>query len=400
MAGPSRSPFAAHWGLDPSVVFLNHGSFGACPKPVLALQQQLRSQLEAEPVRFFSRELPPMLDQVRVSLGAFVGCDPDDLALIPNATHGVNTVLRALTFERGDELLVTDHAYNACRNALDYAAGRAGASVVVAKVPFPIAAPEAVVEAVLGKVTARTRLALIDHITSPTGMLFPVEALVKALEARGVQTLVDGAHAPGMVALQLQALGASYYTGNLHKWLCAPKGAAFLHVRKDRQNLIRPLSISHGANSQRTDRSRFRLEFDWAGTDDPTAHLCVPEAIRFLGSLLPGGWTELLDRNHAMAVKARGWLCEALGVEPPCPPSMLGSLAAVRLPDGDENGSTEDLFRNPFQDALFNRFQIEVPIFPFPRPPHQWLRVSAQLYNTETDYQQLAAALRQLLPRG
>ncbi len=377
-----------HWRLDPGVTFLNHGSFGACPAPVLARQADLRERMEAEPVRFFARELEPLLDSARQEVAAFVGCAPGDLAFVPNATAGVNTVLRSLRLGADDELLVTSHAYNACRNALEHAAATAGARVVVAPVPFPVGSPGEVETAVLDRVTPKTLLALVDHVTSPTGLVFPVARLVDRLAERGVDALVDGAHAPGMVPLEVGALGAAYYTGNFHKWVCAPKGAAFLHVRADRQASLRPLAISHGANSPRTDRSRFRLEHDWTGTFDPTPYLCVPEALRFLASLVPGGWPEVMRRNKAKAAAARDVLCRALRVAPPCPTEMLGSLASVPLPDGPAEA---------LQDALFFQKRIEVPVMPWPAPPHRLIRISAQLYNSPEEYERLAGALGALL---
>lgn len=380
--------WARLWALDPAVTFLNHGSFGACPLAVLDAQRRLRERLEREPVRFFVRELEGLLDAARAELAAFVGTDADDLAFVPNVTAGVNAVLRSLPFERGDELLTTDHAYNACRNALEFTAGRAGAHVGVVPVPFPIDGPDRVVEAVMGRVTPRTRLALLDHVASPTGLVFPIARLVGELASRGVDTLVDGAHAPGMLQLNIRTIGAAYYTGTCHKWLCAPKGAAFLYVRRDKQAAIRPLAISHGANSPRTDRPRFRLEFDWTGTHDPTAYLCVPEAIRFMGSLLPGGWPALMARNRATVLEARRTLCATLGVPPPSPDEMIGSLAAVPLPDGS---------CDPLQDALLERFGIEVPVIPWPLQPKRLVRISAHLYNTPSDYQRLARALVELL---
>src|SRR5262249_43436246 len=284
----------------------------------------------------------------------------------------------------GDDLLVTDHAYNACRNAVNAAVATAGARAVIARVPFPLASDDAVVDAVLGAVTPRTRLALLDHVTSPTAVVFPIARLVHALAERGIDTLVDGAHAPGMLPLDLRALGAAYYTGNCHKWMCAPKGAGFLHVRRDRQASVRPLVISHGANSPRTDRTRFRLEFDWTGTHDPTAYLSVPEAIRVVGAALPGGWPAIMDRNHRVALEARWRLCEAVGGSPPCLETMIGSLAAVPVADG-----TDDL-----QAALFQKFAIEVPVISWPAAPRRWVRVSAHIYNHEGEYAQLAEALR------
>lgn len=390
------SEHAARFALDPAVTFLNHGSYGACPLAVLDAQQRLRERLEREPVAFFARDLEGLLDAARAALAEFVGGDPGDLAFLPNATTAVNAVVRSLRFDPGDEILTTNHAYNACRNALVFAAERAGARVVAADVPFPLDDAERVLAAVLAAATPRTRLALIDHVASPTALVFPIERIVADLAARGIDTMVDGAHAPGMLALGVPAIGAAYYTGNCHKWLCAPKGAAFLWVRRDRQRLVRPVVISHGANSTRRDRSRFRLEFDWTGTDDPTPFLCVPEAIRALAALLPGGFPALMERNRALALAARRTLCEALGVAAPCPDAMIGAMAAVPLPDGDAPGPTHEI--SALQEALFARHRIEVPIVPWPAPPRRLVRVSAQIYNAADDYERLAAALRAEIP--
>ncbi len=394
------SDLARFWTLDSAVAFLNHGSFGACPRPVLEAQQRLRERLERQPVRFFVRDLEPLLDDARSALAAFLGADPEGLVFVTNATTAVNAVLRSLALAPGDQLLVTDHAYNACRNALDFVAAAAGARVVVVPVPFPLASADAVVEAVLAQVTPHTRLALLDHVTSPTGLVLPIERLVRALAARGIDTLVDGAHAPGMLPLDLRALGAAYYAGNCHKWLCAPKGAGFLHVRRERQGGVRPVVISHGANSPRTDRSRLLLEFDWTGSHDPTAYLCVPEAIRFLGGLLPGGWPELMARNRQLALEARRILCDALDAMPPAPEEMVGALAAVPLPDGADAPLRSPLYVDPLQDVLLERYRIEVPIVPWPAPPKRLVRVSCQLYNARDDYERLATALRELTRGG
>ncbi len=388
--------WAALWPLDRGVTFLNHGSYGACPAEVLRYQAALRAEMEAEPVRFLGRELDDRLDAARARLGAFVGADPDDLAFVSNATGGVNAVLRSLRLAPGDELLTTDHAYQACRNTLDFVAERSGAPVVAVTLPFPVTDPQAIVDTVLAGVTPRTRLALLDHITSPTALILPLERIVAALAARGIDSVVDGAHAPGMVPLDLRALGAAYYSGNCHKWLCTPKGSAFLWVRRDRQADVHPLTISHGAKGERAGRSRFRLEFDWTGTQDPTAWLTVPMAIDYLAGLVPGGWPALMARNRALALEARRLLCAAVGTAPACPEEMIGSIASVILPD-NRTVETGWRVRDPVQGRLFEAWGIEVPIMRWPAPPKRMVRVSAQLYNHLPQYVRLAEALRKEL---
>jgi isopenicillin-N epimerase len=387
-----------HWLLDPEISYLNHGSFGATSIEVLAKQTALREQLEREPVRFMVRELEPLLDEARGELAAFVGADAASIAFVPNATAGVNAVLRSLDLDRHDELLVSSHEYNASRNALDYVAGLAGAKVVPVEVPFPIRSPDEVVERILEQVTDRTRLLLIDHVTSQTGLIFPIARIIEQLKQRGIDTLVDGAHAPGMFPLNLDALGAAYYTANLHKWVCAPKGAAFLYVRANRRLGIRPVVISHGANAERTDRSRFHLEFDWPGTFDPTAWLSVPTALHFMQNIVEGGWPEVMRRNHELALRARDILCSRLGIDHPAPDEMLGSMAAVPLRDAPTHIAAS-LSGDALQDALLFEHKIEVPIMPWPRQPNRTLRVSAQLYNSIDEYERLADALDELLPR-
>jgi isopenicillin-N epimerase len=393
------SEFARHWTLDPAVAFLNHGSWGATPRRVLAAQQAWRDRMEAEPVLFFAHDLEPELDRARAVVSAFVGADPRDLVFVPNATAGFNAVLRSLRFASGDELLTTDHAYHAARNAMEFVAGLAGASVVVAPVAFPSASPEEVLEAVLGAVTRRTRLAVLDHITSATALLFPIRELVAALAARGIETLVDGAHAPGQVPLDVPAIGAAYYTGNLHKWVCAPKGSAFLWVRRDHQSAIRPLAISHGANSPRHDRSRFHVEFDWTGSADPTAYLAAADAILFGDELLPGGWEALRNRNHALAIAGRNVLCGALDLEPPAPDLMVGCMASLPLPIQGQAGWVQgvDLYGDPVHDRLAE-LGVQVMVTPWPQRPDDgpWrrlVRISAAAYNDLAEYQRLAAAL-------
>lgn len=397
MASTPSQDFSRLWTLSPEVDFLNHGSFGACPKHVLDLQAELRAQLEREPVRFMLRELESRLDRAREEIAAFMGASPECLAFVSCATQGVNTVLRSLRFAPGDELLVTNHEYGACRNALQFAAEQSGATAVIAEVPFPLKSPDQVEAAILERVTRRTRLVLLDHVTSQTGLRYPVETLVPKLRERGVLTLIDGAHGPGMVPVALDRLGADFYTANLHKWLCAPKSAGILYVRKERQAEIRPLSISHGAGLPPQARSRFWLEMDWTGTHDPTPYLVTPEAIRYLGSLLPGGWPELFASNHQKAVDGQATLCRALGIELPAPESMLGSMASVPLPDGNGPPRLTPMYTDQLQQTLYHEHRIEVPVVPWPGPRNRLIRISAQLYNRPQQFERLASLLPRLL---
>lgn len=394
------------WRLDPGVTFLNHGSFGACPEDVLAAQREWRDRLERQPVAFLDRELPDLLTGARFRIGAFLGADPDGLAFVPNATTGVNAVLRSLRFDPGDDLLTTDHEYNAILTTLDAVARRDGARVVRAELPFPIRGPDEVVERVLAAVTPRTRLAVLSHVTSPTALVLPVERIVRELDAHGIDTLVDGAHAPGMIPLALDALGAAYYTGNGHKWLCGPKGSAFLWVRLDRRDRIHPSVVSHGANDPRTEIPRYRLEFDWVGTTDPTAALTLPAAIDWMARLDPGGWPAVMAANHALALRARDILADALEVAPPAPDAMLGSMVALPLP-----GIATDAAADALHDALIGEDGIEVPIPTWPvrgarvrpddPPALALVRVSAQRYVEDADVERLATAFRRRIrPSG
>jgi len=375
------------WPLDPAVTYLNHGAFGSCPRPVQEAATALRERFERAPMAFVLREVESLLDEARSAAGGLMGADGEDLVFLPNATTAVCTVLASLPAGPGEELLVTDHAYNACRNALNVHAQRTGRSVVVARVPFPSAGPDEVIAAVLSAVTPRTRLALLDHVSSPTAVVFPLAQLVDALNARGVDTLVDGAHAPGMVPVNLRTLGATYYAANLHKWCGVPKTAALLYVRRDRQPDVRPLVIGHGANSPRTDRPRFLLEFDWTGTHDPSAALSLPVALKYMRGLLPGGLPALQERNHELVVRARQLLAAALGVEVPCPPEMLGAMATLPLPARMSTPAPV------LYEALWRKHRIEAPVFVWPATGQPMLRICAQIYNELPQYQALADAV-------
>ena len=397
---PGATDLARHWTLDPEIAYLNHGSYGACPRPVLAAQQALRDQLEREPARFFNREAPLLLLGALKALGDFVGAPVSGLAFVPNVTNAINSVLRSIPLPAGSELLVTDHEYNATRNILEYVAAERGCRVVVAEVPFPIAGPEAVLDAVLARVTARTRLAVLDHVTSQTALVFPIAELCRELEARGVDVLVDGAHAPGMVDVDIAALAPAYYAANCHKWICAPKGVGFLWVREDRRRDVRPAVISHGANAPVPPERRFGIEFFWMGTDDITPALSVPAALRFLEELLPGGAAALRARNRELALAGRRLVAQALGVPLPCPDTMIGAMASLPVPAiarFPEPKAMSALELDALHDALFREHRIEVPVLTCPAHPERLLRISAQAYNAPADYERLAAALCELL---
>ena len=398
LARPKPSHLRHHWPLARGQVFLNHGSFGACPKPILELQTQLRHEMEATPVQFLWRHYDDRLQAARTEVARFIGARSHDLVFVTNATTGVNAVMRSLKLRRGDELLTTNHNYNACHNVLVETARHAGARLVTAPVPFPLRGPGDVVEGILQAVTPRTRLAMIDHVTSPTALVFPVAQLVRELSARGVEVLVDGAHAPGMLPLQIAKLGAACYTGNLHKWVCAPKGAAFLWVREDKQKDIQPAVISHGHNTPRPGFSSFQDRFDWAGTADPTAWFCAGEAIRWLGDLVPGGWPAIRAANHQLAIAARRLLCQSLQIEPPCPESMLSAMATLPLP-APFQGRPKSGKIEADQLRLYDEYGIELPLLRFGSPERRYFRISAHLHNSLADYAYLAQALEDI-PAG
>ncbi len=384
-----RSPLADRFVLDPSLVFLNHGSFGACPRRVLDMQTEIRERMEADPLAFFDRDLPELLDAARRDVATLVMADAEGLAFVRNATSGVNAVLQSFPLAPGDAVLTTDHTYPACHNALAHWAGRAGAELIVAKVPYPLAHPDQVLEAITAAATPRVKLALIDHITSPTGLVFPIEAIVSALEGRGIAVLVDGAHAPGMVPLAIDAMAPSFYTANFHKWLCAPKGAAMLWVRRDRREDLHPTTISHGYTTAKG--SRFLAEFDWTGTDDPSAPLSVPEAARVMAEM-SGSLEALMAANRSLALSARRVLADGLEIPLPAPDSMIGSLASLPIPSRTD----ASVGRDPLYLALFEA-RFRVPIFPWPGSRDRVLRVSAQRYNDLSEVEALLAAVQRFL---
>jgi len=387
-----------HWQLNPDVDFLNHGSFGACPTIVLQKQAQLIGELERDPIKFLApeRELQPKLDEVRQTISRLVNASKSDIAFVRNATDGVNAVLSSFPLKPNDEILITNHGYNACNNAAYHAAERAGSIITIADIPFPLHSDADVIAAVEKQITSRTRLILIDHVTSPTGLILPVEEIISLARARNIRVLVDGAHAPGMLPIDLTTMAPDYYTANHHKWLCAPKASGFLFVTPELQDHVRPNVISHGANRTPTHRTRFLTEFDWTGTHDPTPLLAVTTAIEFMNSIYPGGLTEVHEKNRQKTLRARKILCDALEITLPSHDSMIGSLATVpiqaeRFCKLSKNTSAAEYL----QSILFQKHHFELPVFQW-HTDFDCLRISMQAYNEISQIERLAKVLATL----
>jgi len=381
--------------LRSGVVFLNHGSFGACPRPVFEAYQRWQLELERQPVEFLGRRFAGLMHTARQALGVFVGADTDDLVFVPNATTGLNAVARSLPLQPGDEVLTTDHEYGALDRTWRFVCTKRGAAYVNYPLPLPIRSTEDAVETIWAGVTARTRVLFMSHITSPTALILPVSELIRRAREAGILTVVDGAHAPGQIPLDLSALGADFYAGNCHKWLCAPKGAGFLYARPEVQSLVEPLVVSWGWNRGEEvsglldlgeGKSRFINEQEWQGTRDPAAYLSVPAAIQFQEE---HDWPGVRAECHELLQAARRRIEEMTGLPGICPdsPEWYAQMAALRLPTCDAAA---------LQRRLWEECQIEVPIIE--RNGRQYARVSVQGYNTAEDVEALVQTLGKLLP--
>lgn len=370
------------WPLDWDFLTVNHGSFGATPASVLAAQDRWRQQMEAQPSRFMRLVLPDALREAASKLAQFLGAKGPDVVFVENATVGCNAVLRSLRLQQGDDVLALTHGYGAVRNTVRYLAERAGARMTEAVVRFPHPQEDQVLAALDEAITPRTRIAVLDHITSGSALVLPLEAMVALCHRRGVPVLVDGAHGPGQVTLDLPAIGADWYVGNCHKWLCAPKGAAFLWSAPDRQQDLHPVTISHGLNQG------YLAEFDWTGTRDFSAYLAVPDAIAFHDRL---GGAALRQRNHALAVEATSLISRRLNTEQGADQAMMGAMGMVRLPLAGEVSAVR---AKEWRDRMLEA-KTDVPLHA--HPGGIWLRLSAHAYNTIEDYSQLAEVVAAVL---
>jgi isopenicillin-N epimerase len=362
--------------MDPAVAYLNHGSFGATPIPVLAEQQRLRIAMERNPVGFLGHRLPELLDAVRAEVAAFLCADPEGLVFVDNATTGTQTVIAQARLGPGDEVLATDHCYPAVLAQLRRSTEATGARLEIAEVPLPAPGRAEVAEAVLSRLTERTGLLVIDHVASCSGLVFPVEEIVAECRRQGVPVLVDGAHAAGMLPVDLGRLGADFWTGNMHKWVCAPKASAALWVAPRWRDTLRPLVASHGV------ADGFWPAFDWTGTRDPTPLLAVPAALDFFRR---PGWAAVREHNYDLAGQGAELVAERIGTTPPPADGLAAAMRLVPLPRSLSESDARALERRLLD------LGVVVPVT-F-HGGWRWLRLSAQLYNTLSDYERLADAL-------
>jgi isopenicillin-N epimerase len=371
------------WSLDPAIAHLNHGSYGGCPHAVTLTATAWRARLEAAPMKFFVLDWQTELDRARQSLAEFVHAPAERLVFVPSATVGVAIAFNSVELAAGDEIVTTDQAYRACMNQLKRLAAARGATISVVAIPMPFDAG-ALIDAVGRALTPRTRLALFDHITSPTALVLPIAELVALCTARGIQVIVDGAHAPGQIPLDVTAIGATWYAGNCHKWLCSPRGSGFLALA-DRAPW-RPVVTSHGASAEYGPPNRLHAELDWTGTHDPAAYLAVPSALATV-AVEGGGWPAIYERNHALACEMRRRLSDGASTPPLAPDDALGCMAAIpiELPPG---ATPHALVRRLLSDGW------EVQIVDSPSRP--MVRVSAHVYNHAGEADLLGAKLRSL----
>ena len=379
---PLRTNLRSEWMLEDRIVFLNHGSFGAVPRVVFEKQTEWRRRIEAEPIELLGRRATELIGVAKKPVGAWLGMGVDDFGFVTNATDGVNAVLQSLRLTAGDELLTTTHVYNAVWQAMRNVAGRTGATCREIDLPLPLVSTDQLVETVANALSTNTRLLVIDHVTSPTALIFPVERITAICAARGIDVLVDGAHVPGMLPLNVPKIGATYYTGNLHKWTCAPKGCAFLWVRPDRQSQVHPTTVSHFWGEG------FAREFGWQGTRDISAWLTIPAALEFMNDL---GWDQVRVHNHQLAVWVQKMLCDRWDVQPlsPIDGSMIGSMATLPLPAPLDRLSLPQSVQ--LQQRLYSEHRIEVPVMCW--RGRTFIRPCCQVYNLPGEYERLAEVI-------
>ena len=378
--------------LDPDIVFLNHGSFGACPKPIFDEYQEWQRKLETRPVKFQTEEVFTDLENSRRALGEYINCDKDDLVYFPNPTHAVSNLIPSLNLSERDEVLTTDQEYGACDRAGVYYAQKSGFKYIKSEIPLPITSVEEFCQRFWSKATPQTKYVYLSHITSSTALILPIDKIVKEAKVRGIKTIIDGAHVPGHIPLDIKAMDPDYYTGACHKWLCCPKGVSFLYVRKELQDRMQPLVFSWGwgeeydefkASTQLHSESRFVNIFQWQGTRDMSAFLTVPASIEFQNQY---DWDSVRSRCREMVLDTRNRITELTRLPQLCPDDWLGQMATILFPMDDTVA---------FKERLYDDHQIEIPTMA--HEGHTAFRISIQGYNSEADVDHLIRTLKNLI---
>ncbi|HPS28750.1 MAG TPA: aminotransferase class V-fold PLP-dependent enzyme [bacterium] len=381
--------------IEPGFTALNHGSFGSCPAEIINYQFELVKKMESLTTRFFTRIVKDLNAESMYSLSRFVNASSADMIFIRNATTAANAVINSMTFKPGDEIVTTNLIYGSCRNALDYAAQTKGAVIKKANIPFPVKSENEIAESILGLITKKTKLIFIDHVTSETALILPVQKICDEANRLGIDVFIDGAHAPGMLPLDISAINPTYYTGNCHKWICAPKGTAFLFVRPEKQESVIPPIISNYFCQGETSNARFHSSFDWSGTMDYTNYACVGKTIDYLENKVSGGWNGIMKRNHELVITGRNIITKELHLDQYLPDELIGSMATIKL------NSTADIDPKTgidlIQMELLDKYNIETVITTLYPTKQRILRISAALYNNETDYEKLAEALKKII---
>ena len=380
--------------IEPGFTALNHGSFGSCPAEIINYQFGLVRKMESLTTRFFTRIVKDLNAESMETLSRFINAPSADMIFIRNATTAANAVINSMPFQIGDEIVTTNLIYGSCRNALDYAAKTKGAVIKKAQIPFPVKSENEIAESILGLVTKKTKLIFIDHVTSETALILPVKKICDEANRLGIDVFIDGAHAPGMLPLDISAIDPAYYTGNCHKWICAPKGTAFLYVRPEKQESVIPPIISNYFCQGETPNTRFHSSFDWSGTMDYTNYACVGKTIEHLENKVAGGWNYIMKRNHELAVTGRNIIAKELQLDQYLPDELIGSMATIKLNSTAVIDPKTGI--DLIQLELLDKYSIETVITTLYPTKQRILRISAALYNNENDYEKLAGALKKI----
>ncbi len=390
------SKYSKHWQLNEDITYLNHGSFGATPVKVLQKQQYYREEMERGAVDFFINKLPEIYQESKNSIANFVGTSAHNIVFVQNTTTGVNNVLANIKANENDDWLTLNIAYGACVQAFKHYAAKNKCNINVAIINYPICSKDDILKSIEQAITPKTTIALIDYITSSTGFIMPVEEIIELLHKKNITVIIDGAHAPGMIPLHIDTLKADYFVGNCHKWICSPKGSAIMYVAPHLQQNFYPLVISHYNDMNEGSTKHWSNQFFWDGTHDYSSYLCIKDAIETMPSIIEGTWTDIQKQNRELVLKAGKYIANKLQAEVPVPDTMVGSILNIPLPDGNIP-STKFHTNTVLQNILFKKYNIEAPIFNFPAAPKQWLRISAQLYNSIEQYEYLCDCLLQEL---